>query len=151
MKILLTGANGFLGKAMQTEWNNNHEIITLGRDENVVVICDLANQLLEIPSIEMVVHAAGKAHIVPKTAEEKEDFFRVNVQGTKNLLAALEQNQPLKKFVFISSVSVYGLVEENDIAEDAPLLATDPYGKSKIEAESLISDWGIKKIFNIIF
>jgi nucleoside-diphosphate-sugar epimerase len=145
MKILLTGASGFLGEAMQTEWNNEHEIITVGRGEKAMVVCDLASQLPEIPSIEMVVHAAGKAHIVPTSDTEKEDFFRVNVQGTKNLLAALEQNQSLKKFVFISSVSVYGLVEGNDITEEAPLLAQDPYGKSKIEAEKIVLDWCSKR------
>lgn len=145
MKILLTGANGFLGKSMQTEWESLHEVITLGRDKYAMVACNLASQIPAVPSIDLIVHAAGKAHTVPRTDEEKEDFFKVNVQGTKNLLAALEHNQQLKKFVFISSVSVYGLVEGNDIAEDAPLLAKDPYGKSKIEAERLVSDWCIKK------
>lgn len=145
MKILLTGASGFLGEVMQTEWNNDHEIITLGRSEKAMIVCDLSNQLPDIPSIEMVVHAAGKAHIFPGSAEEKDDFFRVNVQGTKNLLVALEQNQQLKKFVFISSVSVYGLVEGIDIREDSSLLATDPYGKSKIEAEKSVLDWCTKR------
>lgn len=144
MKILLTGAYGFLGKAMQAEWKGVHETITLGRDKNAIIICDLSHQVPSISSIDMVVHAAGKAHIVPKTSEEKEDFFKVNVRGTRNLLAALENSPSLKKIVFISSVSVYGLVEEINISEDAPLLANDPYGKSKIEAEKLISDWGIK-------
>lgn len=141
MKILLTGANGFLGKAMQTEWKPPVEIITADRDKNAMVICDLSYQIPVIPSIDMVVHAAGKAHINPKNAGERKDFCRVNVQGTQNLLTALEHHQSLRKFVFISSVSVYGLVEGINITEDAPLLATDPYGKSKIEAEKLVSSW----------
>ena len=140
MKILLTGANGFLGKIIQSQLHPQEEIISAGRN-NTIVICDLSNHIPVIPSIDMVVHAAGKAHIIPKNAEEKKDFFRVNVQGTQNLLTALEQNQSLRKFVFISSVNVYGLMEGINITEDSPLLATDPYGKSKIEAEKLVSEW----------
>lgn len=149
MKILLTGANGFLGTIMQIEWKGLHEIITLGRNKNAMVICDLSSQTPAIPPVEIIVHAAGKAHIVPKTDTEKEDFFRVNVQGTQNLLTASDNNQSLRKFVFISSVSVYGLTTGNDIDEDYPLLATDPYGKSKLEAEKIVADWCIKK--NILF
>lgn len=145
MKILLTGANGFLGKTMQLVWQPAHEIITLGRDKNVVVICDLSNQIPFISPIDMVVHAAGKAHIVPKSDKEKTDFFRINVHGTQNLLSALENNPSLKKFVFISSVSVYGLITAINVTEDTALLATDPYGKSKIEAEKLVADWCVKK------
>lgn len=53
-----------------------------------------------------------------------------------------------KKFVFISSVSVYGLSSGNNINEEHPLMAMDPYGKSKILAEKLIEDWCAKN--NII-
>lgn len=141
MKTLLTGANGFLGTAMQKEWINSFEVIMLGRDKKANIICDLANQIPLVPPVDLVVHAAGKAHMLPKNAEESEDFFNVNVKGTRNLLTALEHNQSLKKFVFISSVAVYGLIEGVDITEEAPLLAKDPYGKSKIEAEKLIIDW----------
>ncbi len=141
MKILLTGACGFLGKAMQEQWGNSLKVITLCRDKNAKLVYDLATQIPEIPSIDVVVHAAGKAHIIPKNKEERKDFFAVNVQGTSNLLSALEHNPTLKKFVFISSVAVYGLREGTNIAEDAPLLATDAYGKSKIDAEKLVSGW----------
>ncbi|MEO7769067.1 MAG: NAD-dependent epimerase/dehydratase family protein, partial [Ferruginibacter sp.] len=106
-----------------------------------MVVCDLSRQVPVIPSIDMVVHAAGKAHVVPKNEEEKKDFSTVNVQGTRNLLTALEHIQSLKKFVFISSVSVYGLINGIDIREDAPLLAKDAYGLSKIEAEKLVANW----------
>ncbi len=145
MKILLSGASGFLGKEMLSSWNDHHEVITLGRSSSLMITCDLSTTIPDLPPVDMVVHAAGKAHIVPKTDEEKNDFFNVNVLGTINLLEALKQNQLLKKFVYISSVSVYGLSHGNNINENAPLLARDPYGKSKIEAEKLISEWCIKR------
>ena len=140
--ILLTGSSGFLGKEIITGLQQqNITFISMGRSRDNTIQCDLSKQIPIIPSINMVVHAAGKAHMIPKNTEEKKDFFRVNVHGTQNLLTALEQNPSLKKFVFISSVSVYGLAEGNNITEDAPLLAADPYGKSKIEAENLVSGW----------
>ena len=76
-----------------------------------------------------------------KTDEEKADFFKVNVQGTENLLAGLENKSSLKKFIFISSVAVYGIMEGTEIDENSPLNATDAYGKSKIEAEQIIQHW----------
>ncbi|MEO5892868.1 MAG: NAD-dependent epimerase/dehydratase family protein [Ferruginibacter sp.] len=145
MKILLSGANGFLGKAMQTAWRDHHEIVTLGRGGNAMIVCDLSRQVPVLPVVDMVVHAAGKAHVVPKTTAERDDFFSVNVQGTKNLLQALENNRSPEKFIFISTVSVYGLNEGINISETAPLLAEDPYGQSKIEAEKLVADWCTKR------
>ena len=141
MKILLTGASGFLGKTIHNAFDNSDEIITLGRSKDAIVNCDLSNQIPILPIVETVIHAAGKAHVVPKNEEERMDFDKVNIQGTSNLLMALENNLSLKKIVFISSVAVYGLIEGTDIKEDAPLQATDAYGKSKIAAEKLIIDW----------
>lgn len=141
--ILLTGASGFLGKEMIAVFERCRlSYLTLGRSPANAIEWDLsAPYTSSLPAVDVVVHAAGKAHIVPKNAHERKDFFTINVQGTRHLLTALEQNPTLKKFIFISSVSVYGLVEGTTVTEDKPLLAADPYGKSKIEAEILISDW----------
>jgi nucleoside-diphosphate-sugar epimerase len=141
MKILLTGASGFLGSTMLAEWGGYHEIFSLGRDKKSAVVCDLATDISALPAVDLVIHAAGKAHLVPRTTQEKEDFFRVNVQGTINLLTALERGNAPKKMIFISTVAVYGLTQGNNVSESAPLLALDPYGKSKIEAETLVTDW----------
>ena len=143
MTILLTGATGFLGKEIQTAFKNSAEIITLGRSEDAMIHCDLSTQIPKLPSPEMVIHAAGKAHIVPKTQAERLDFNKVNVQGTNNLLQGLKNNNSLKKIVFISSVAVYGLFEGTNIKEEAPLLASDAYGESKIAAEKLVINWCI--------
>jgi len=144
--ILLTGSSGFLGKEIIAFFQlKNQSYVSIGRSIENSIQCDLSNQIPAIPSIDMVIHAAGKAHRVPKNAEESEVFFKVNVKGTRNLLTALDHNQSLSKFVFISSVAVYGLIEGVDITEEAPLLAKDPYGKSKIEAEKLVIDWCTKR------
>lgn len=140
MKILLTGASGFLGKYILDELQSD-TIVTIGRN-NATIICDLSKEVPHLAGIELVIHAAGKAHLVPKTKKESDEFFSTNVTGTANLLKSIETSLPiLKQFVFISSVAVYGLAEGDFIPESHPLSAKDPYGMSKIEAESLVTRW----------
>jgi GlcNAc-P-P-Und epimerase len=141
LKILLTGSNGFLGYQIQTVLNPTLDFTTLSRS-NSSINCDISNFIPVLPQVNIVIHAAGKAHSVPKTLEEKQAFFDVNFKGTQNLLKGLEECQSLPKaFVFISSVAVYGRENGVNIPEDAPLLAKDPYGLSKIQAEQLVLDW----------
>ena len=139
MKIILTGANGFLGSAI-SNYFSNRDLVKTGRSAGDVLV-DLSTQVPVLPSHDLMIHAAGKAHLVPRTEEEKADFFHVNVTGTANLLAGLERSGLPKYFVFISSVAVYGLDEGELIEEDYPLNAQDPYGKSKAEAEAMITTW----------
>ena len=141
MNILLTGASGFLGQIFYEELSKFGCVETIGRN-NSTYLADLSK---EIPSIsgsyKLVIHAAGKAHKVPKCSEEVEEFYKVNVNGTASLLNALESLQPPKSLVFISSVAVYALNNGVFINENTPLLAKDPYGLSKIQAEQLVLDW----------
>ncbi|RZJ99328.1 MAG: NAD-dependent epimerase/dehydratase family protein, partial [Flavobacterium sp.] len=95
-----------------------------------------------LPEVDLVVHAAGKAHIVPRTLAEKNDFFYVNVLGTKHLLKEIEKTNTLpRSFLYISSVAVYGVDSGKNIDETHALEAVDPYGKSKIEAEAFVVEW----------
>jgi nucleoside-diphosphate-sugar epimerase len=137
--ILLTGANGFLGKII-FEYSNE-KIYTLGRSSNLDLSIDLSKDIPIFPKVDLVIHSAGKAHSVPKTDAEKKEFYDVNVLGTLNLLKGLEKSGLPEKFVFISSVSVYGQEIGNNISEEHSLLAKDPYGLSKIEAEQLVEKW----------
>ena len=140
MEVLISGINGFLGKSIASCFVG-HKLYGLGRS-NADYSLDLS---ITIPSFtdnfDLVIHCAGKAHINPQTEEEVNDFFNVNVTGTANLLFGLELNSLPKFFVYISSVSVYGLVSGRDISENSPLLAVDPYGRSKILAEELVIKW----------
>lgn len=89
----------------------------------------------------MVLHAAGKAHTVPKTEAEKQVFFDVNYQGTVNLCTALEKAGIPKCLVFISTVAVYGCEFGEKIDEYHPLNGDTPYAKSKIMAEEYLTQW----------
>lgn len=144
MKILVTGSNGFLGKHITKHFRDTeHAVTTLSRS-NADLNFDLTKTIhfFEI-SFDLVIHAAGKAHVTPSTKEEELEFFDVNVRGLENLLNSLSKFPP-KRFLFISSVSVYGLSSGKLIGEDSPLLAKDSYGKSKSIAEKLIIDWSAK-------
>lgn len=142
--VLLTGGNGFLGQHIYAFLNNSgYKVLNLGRNRKNDIVANLATEIpgINIP-IDLVIHAAGKAHIVPKTDAEKKDFFDVNVEGTSNLLKGLEASGTLPRaFVFISTVAVYGLDEGENIAESYPLNGSTPYAQSKIDAEKLLNEW----------
>jgi nucleoside-diphosphate-sugar epimerase len=140
LKILLTGSNGFLGSILYSLLSKKNKIYTLAtKKANFNYNLFISTPVFNIP-FDLVIHAAGKAHIIPSNEHEIDEIFKNNVIGTSNLLEGLSKNLP-KYFVFISSVSVYGLVDGQNIEECHPLLANDPYGKSKVEAEKIILKW----------
>ncbi|MGV3684508.1 MAG: NAD-dependent epimerase/dehydratase family protein [Daejeonella sp.] len=140
MKYLVTGASGFLGKII-TQNLVGSDIFTLGRTV-ADIVSDLSKEVPLCPSVDCVIHTAGKAHMIPASESESKEFFDVNVIGTLNLLRGLEANVALpSSLIFISSVGVYGVESGLEIRESRPLTARDPYGRSKIEAEKLVRDW----------
>ena len=142
MDVLLTGANGFLGRSITSKLSTgNNLLLGLSRTSGDYKI-DLEKEIPKFKQrFDLVIHAAGKAHSVPKTAEDKKQFHDINVTGTLNLLQALENSAIPKQFVFISSVSVYGLESGININEEHALGAKDAYGVSKIEAEKMVTEW----------
>ncbi|GAB3890966.1 NAD-dependent epimerase/dehydratase family protein [Larkinella knui] len=141
---LLTGPNGFLGKYLaQGLTETGYRVLGLGRTAGDV-ICDLASQSPDLSgkSIDLVVHAAGKAHTVPRNEQESQAFFRINRDGTLRLLEALDQLKTLpSSFVLISTVAVYGCETGENITEEVALLGKSPYAESKIQAEQLVQHW----------
>lgn len=146
MNILLTGSSGFFGNIIVQKFNDQF-LQTLNRNLGDYQ-CDLSISSPEFNvDFDLVIHNAGKAHSVPKSEAEINSFFKVNVEGTKNLLKSLEIKAP-KQFVFISSVAVYGKEIGSNIKEATSLNAIDPYGLSKIQAEKLVEEWCKK--YNVI-
>lgn len=139
--VLLTGASGFLGKAITNKIEG--PMISIGRNASNKIVCDLATDIPHLVSkVHKVIHCAGKAHMVPKTEADKKVFFDINVQGTKNLLEALKNNLAnIQQFIFISTIAVYGKDQGLNIAENTPLLGESSYAKSKMEAEQILLNW----------
>ena len=146
MKLLFTGASGFIGNNILPKLSANYDMVTtLGLLDSDDVAVDLAKDVPQLPEYyDVVLHAAGKAHVVPKTPEEEKVFYDVNYGGTKNLCEALEKVGAPKSLIFISSVAVYGCESGNLITEENPLDGKTPYAKSKIMAEEYLTDWCIR-------
>lgn len=141
MRVLVTGASGFLGKIL-VENLRQEDVLTLSKGSEAMIRCNIASEVPIVPYVDIVVHAAGKAHSIPKTISDRQEFFDVNFTGTRNLLKGLKNSSRLpKSFIFISTVAVYGRDSGYLIREDEPLLAKDPYGLSKIKAEELVQCW----------
>jgi nucleoside-diphosphate-sugar epimerase len=145
-KVLLTGHTGFLGKIIIKNLEEKYIITTLGKSSPTPnhIYFDLKNPApIKLNyCFDIIIHSAGKAHIVPKNEKERNEFHEINFYGTKRFLDSLD-SLPLKpkSFIFVSTVAVYGLDFGENISEDSPLNAKDAYGISKKLSEDLISEW----------
>lgn len=141
-KLLFTGGTGFLGQNVMPLLQKEYEVTTCGITSDDMIQTNLAVSVPKlIERYDVVLHAAGKAHVVPKTEEEKQLFFDINYQGTVNLCKALENVGVPKALVFISTVAVYGCDYGEMITEEYPLQGNTPYAKSKIMAEEYLIKW----------
>lgn len=143
---LLTGASGFVGGVICAMLSSAYSVVTLGRSTDNIYRVDLAQ---DIPVLNRgfttVIHVSGKAHSIPSTPSEAEEFLAVNYRGTVHLTKGLEASGKLPlHFVFISTVAVYGKESGELIDEEHPLLGSTPYAKSKIEAEKFLILWCAK-------
>lgn len=140
--LLFTGASGFLGRHTLPFLNQLYDVTTCGISSEDNIKANLANEMPNlINKYDIVLHACGKAHIIPKTQDEVKSFYDINYQGTINLCKSLEIVGPPKSLIFISTISVYGDVHGNMNTEDTPLLGDSPYADSKIKAERFLQEW----------
>ena len=98
-----------------------------------------------VAGAEVVVHAAAALPIRRRGTRS----VSVNVGGTAALLAAaLEAGE--RRVVFISSTAVYGVPERHPIREDDPLVGVGWYGESKIEAEAVCREFGVRGLEHVV-
>jgi GlcNAc-P-P-Und epimerase len=145
-KVLITGGSGFIGRYfvdrlkhakvvifdLKAPDYNSHASYFKGDVRNF-------NEMLEASQgCSMIIHLAAMHHDfgIPDTA-----YFETNVEGAKNLVAIAEKLD-IGKVINFSSVAVYGHKGNpgptNETTEPAP---TNAYGKSKLEAEKILSTW----------
>jgi UDP-glucose 4-epimerase len=154
MKILVTGATGFLGGAIVDELlRNKFEVFTTGKSPQAADLpnyfqADLTDSeslyaLEKIGQIDAIIHSAGLAHQFGKTAGE--DFRKVNVEGTRNI-AKLAAKLKAERFILISSVAVYGeaaaakRASQPGFEEDRQCQPRGFYAESKLEAEKVAAE-----------
>lgn len=131
MKILITGKNSYIGTSFKN-WVDQYE------DRYTVDTIDVRDNCWENQSFsnyDCIVHVAGIAHI-KETPKNSQLYYKVNRDLAVNLAVKAKQDG-VKQFVFLSSMSVYG-IEKGVITKDTPCNPRRSYGKSKLEAEKLI-------------
>ena len=122
--------------------DKSYEVTTIGITNRDMINSNLVTGVPELPeSYEVVLHAAGKAHVYPKTDEEIKAFYDVNYVGTVNLCKALEKVGLPKSFIFISTLDVYGLAVGENIDESFPVRPITHYAISKLQAENFLIKW----------
>ena len=131
MRILLTGADGFTGKYFQkTALESGCEVFPLHAD-----LTNLRDLNLEIPKI-MPTHVVHLAGISAVTHDDFEEFYKVNLFGTLNLLDALSNlNYSLDKILLASSANVYGNIDVACIDENESPNPQNHYAMSKLAME----------------
>jgi dTDP-glucose 4,6-dehydratase len=154
MKILITGAAGFLGSHLSEKYigeghivyaldnlmnGNLNNIRTLLNKRNFKFINeDIRNDKIYsmLPNdLDAIIHLAAQIH-VDRSIVNPEETFMINVNGTLKLLEFTRRND-IEKMLFASTSEVYGSAEYVPMDERHPLSAKHPYGVSKIAADRL--------------
>ncbi|BAC17172.1 NAD dependent epimerase/dehydratase family protein [Corynebacterium efficiens YS-314] len=153
MRVLITGANGFIGRYLVDKLASTHEVIAAVRTDTVFpqgvevrVIPSIDSQsdwVGLLSDIDVVVHLAARVHVMNESAEDPLSEFReVNALGTSKLAGAAAE-QGVKRFVFMSSIKANGEGNSHAPYSDTDVPApVDPYGVSKWEAEQLVTSVG---------
>jgi nucleoside-diphosphate-sugar epimerase len=146
MKILVTGASGFIGNFLLVALRDaGHKVRAASRSRveqrgiDYVSAPELgpnADWSRALNGADVVVHLAGRAHVPSKNAdaETEEVYFRINTEGTR-ALAEQAAAAGLKHFVFLSSCHAVGAESEVQITEKTQSTPLTAYGRSKLEAE----------------
>ncbi len=151
MKLLITGANGFVGRALCAGLaGTGHSVLAAVRSEAAIEGCepvvietmnDATDWLSTLSDVDVVVHLAARVHVMNDEATDPlAEFRKVNVNATLNL-ARQAAKAGVKRFIFISSIKVNG--EQTALGKpfmDGDLAnPQDAYGLSKLEAEQGLS------------
>jgi nucleoside-diphosphate-sugar epimerase len=134
-KILITGKNSYVGTSLE-KWLRNYP------DRYSIDFISLRNDSWkekDFSDYDVVFHVAGIAHI-KETKEIAQLYYKVN-RDLAYEVAQKAKNESVKQFIFLSSMSVYG-IETGVIDKDSPLKPKSNYGKSKLQAEELLTPLG---------
>lgn len=143
MKVLVTGATGFVAGHLVPALSREHDVVALGHDPDRIAASDDVETLQidlreprfeeQLPQVDAIVHLAQANVPFPDGAA---DLFAVNTASTAALLEHARRSGA-SRFVFASSASVYGLGDAPWSEEDA-VTATDFYSATKLAAERLV-------------
>ncbi|MHB8225585.1 GDP-mannose 4,6-dehydratase [Acidithiobacillus sp.] len=146
MKLLLTGANGFVGQYVQAAL----PCVPLPDGLDLRDRAALTAAVIAIQP-DTVLHLAAQS-FVPAAFENPRETFDINLTGTLNLLEALQAAEFRGRMLFVGSGDTYGQVAEAalPVREDHPLHPRNPYAVSKVAAEALCYQWSQTSGFEIV-
>lgn len=163
-KILVTGGAGYIGshtclllleagfEVVVVDNLSNSSVESLRRVEKLtdqfirfykvdVTDFEALDKVFKEHQFEAVIHFAG-LKAVGESSQIPLTYYQQNVWGSINLLKVMQQNN-CKQIVFSSSATVYGDPASVPITEDFPILATNPYGRTKLFIEEILRDQAI--------
>lgn len=145
MNITLTGATGFVGKAVLEKINDTHRVHLLVRNRqanlaNPQSVITINSEAIFTPCLtdsDVVIHCAARAHILNDNAKDSRSaYLESNTKGTL-LLAEQAASCGVKRFIFVSTVKVNGEATYlSPFTANDPHQAIDSYGESKSLAEN---------------
>ena len=158
MKSLITGCAGFIGSHLTDNLlQNGHKVTGIDcftdyysrevkenniknalNHENFTLIEEDIVDLSEFPEVDYIFHQAAQAGVRASWGKSFDIYTRYNLLATQKLLEYYKDRE-IKKFVYASSSSIYGNVDQMPINEDTPKNPYSPYGVTKLAAENLCS------------
>ena len=146
--ILVTGASGFIGRAVCKRLGRKYKIVVFSRQglpgldaDTIQVKGDIEDKttldvICRIYRPEVVIHCAGLAHQSMIHPVPSEKYFQINSAATENLAKAVTRANPDAWFMFLSSISVYGEGHgKKTVTEQSPCRPSSDYAASKRDAE----------------
>jgi UDP-glucose 4-epimerase len=162
-KLLITGGAGFIGSILTAYLlDNGNEVVLVddlstGHSKRLdsrasfiqASILDKPALIEALVGVNTVIHCAAKS-LVEESISSPELYSQVNTSGTRVLLEAMKESK-VSNIIFSSTAAVYGDSKIQPILESGEIKPVNPYGKSKIEAERLISTFSSNGFAAITF
>lgn len=152
MRVLVTGASGFIGGHLVPDlMNNGYAVRAFCRSVASGLEgtgCEVITGEIRDPSVmkqvaegcDGVVHLAGKAHAVDERPGHDDEYESINVEGTRHVLEGAAA-AGVRRFIFASSVKVFGETTDGCVDESQAPAPRSAYAKSKWAAEQLVRDY----------